>query len=88
MSEFGATSDVRFTSGSVISQGGTSIAYDRAGRGPVVILVGGASLDWWHDTARAVVDALPDGSYAIVEGQTHDVDPEVLAQVLSEFLLA
>lgn len=52
------------------------------------VFVGGASLDWWHDTARAVVDALPDGSYEIVEDQTHDVNPEILAPVLSKFFLA
>lgn len=69
---------------------GAPVPVDRLARTPVParVFVGGASLDWWHDTARAVVDALPNGSYEVVENQTHDVDPEVLAPVLSEFFLA
>lgn len=54
---------------------------------PVRVIVGGASLDWWHKTAHAVVEALPNGLYETLDNQTHDVDPEILAPVLSKFFV-
>ncbi|PKA43583.1 hypothetical protein N2599_28035 (plasmid) [Rhizobium sullae] len=52
---------------------------------PVRVIVVGASLDWWHKTADAVVEALPNGSYETLDNQSHDVAPEILAPVLSKF---
>ncbi|MFG6298079.1 MULTISPECIES: alpha/beta fold hydrolase [Streptomyces] len=52
---------------------------------PLLALAGGASDGWWHEAARAIADAAPDGSYRILEGQTHMVEPGVLAPVLTEF---
>jgi hypothetical protein len=52
---------------------------------PVRVIVGGASLDWWHKTAHAVVEALQKGSYETLENQTHD--PEILAPVLRKFFV-
>ncbi|GAA2593695.1 MULTISPECIES: alpha/beta fold hydrolase [Streptomyces] len=53
---------------------------------PLLVLAGGASDGWWHEAARAVADAAPDGTYSTVDGQTHRVEPGVLAPVLAEFL--
>jgi pimeloyl-ACP methyl ester carboxylesterase len=38
--------------------------------------------------ARFVADAVPDAQYRALEGQTHDVKPEVLVPVLVEFFAA
>ncbi|MET7323477.1 alpha/beta hydrolase [Streptomyces sp. NPDC005549] len=53
---------------------------------PLLVLAGGASDAWWHETARAIARAAPDGRYGTVAGQTHMVEPGVLAPVLAEFL--
>ncbi|MFE0946487.1 alpha/beta fold hydrolase [Streptomyces mutabilis] len=52
---------------------------------PLLALAGGASDAWWHEAARAIADAAPDGRYGTVEGQTHMVEPGMLAPVLTEF---
>jgi pimeloyl-ACP methyl ester carboxylesterase len=53
---------------------------------PLLVLAGGASDAWWHETARAIAQAAPEGRYGTVAGQTHRVEPGVLAPVLTEFL--
>jgi len=55
---------------------------------PTLVIDGGASFDWMRDTAQALADTIPDGQHRTMEGQTHDVAPEVLAPVLKEFFLA
>ncbi|MFI2434876.1 alpha/beta fold hydrolase [Streptomyces sp. NPDC018693] len=52
---------------------------------PVLALAGGASPDWMREATRAVAEALPEGTYRVLEGQTHMVDPDVVAPVLREF---
>jgi hypothetical protein len=37
------------------------------------------------ETAHALAEALPHGEVRILEGQSHDVDPSILAPVLEEF---
>jgi hypothetical protein len=37
------------------------------------------------EAARAVADAVPQGTYRLLEDQTHRVDPHALAPVLAEF---
>ncbi|MEU4146651.1 alpha/beta fold hydrolase [Streptomyces parvulus] len=53
---------------------------------PLLALAGGASDAWWHEAARAVAEAAPNGTYGTVAGQAHMVEPGVLAPVLTEFL--
>ncbi|MFE7932561.1 alpha/beta fold hydrolase [Streptomyces sp. NPDC057456] len=53
---------------------------------PVLAVAGEASPPWLREATRAVADAVPDGAYRALEGQTHMVDPNVLAPVLAEFL--
>jgi pimeloyl-ACP methyl ester carboxylesterase len=55
---------------------------------PALVLAGRASPPRLTDAARQVADALPNGRLTTLEGQTHDVDPEVLAPVLAEFFTA
>ena len=52
---------------------------------PTLVMAGDASFPWMSDTARALADTLPDGHVRILEGQSHDVAPDVMAGVLTEF---
>ncbi len=52
---------------------------------PTLVLNGSASPAFMHDAAQAVADALPQGQHRTLEGQAHDVSPEVLAPVLVTF---
>lgn len=52
---------------------------------PVLSAAGGDSPPWLREAARAVAEAAADGTYRVLEGQTHMVDPNVLAPVLAEF---
>jgi pimeloyl-ACP methyl ester carboxylesterase len=55
---------------------------------PVLAVAGGASPEWMREGTRAVAEAAPKGSYRVLEGQTHMVDPTALAPVLTEFFAA
>ena len=52
---------------------------------PTLVIAGGASPAFMHNAAQAVALALPNAQRRTLEGQTHDVAPEVLAPVLVEF---
>jgi hypothetical protein len=52
---------------------------------PTIVLDGRASFDWMATTAQALVDVLPAGQRRTLEGQAHDVDPNVLAPIMKEF---
>jgi pimeloyl-ACP methyl ester carboxylesterase len=52
---------------------------------PTLVMDGGASPAFMHNAAQAVAHALPNAKLRTLEGQTHDVTPEVLAPVLVEF---
>jgi pimeloyl-ACP methyl ester carboxylesterase len=52
---------------------------------PTLVLTGGASPPWLHDTARAMVGLLPEGRHRVLEGQEHNVAPEAIAPALEEF---
>ena len=51
----------------------------------VLVVDGGASPAWLREAARAVAEALPQGTYRTLDGQTHEVAPHALAPVLAEF---
>ncbi len=53
---------------------------------PALVVDGGDSPAWMRDTARRVAALLPAGTHRTLDGQTHDVAPEVLAPVLADFL--
>jgi pimeloyl-ACP methyl ester carboxylesterase len=54
-------------------------------KAPTVVIAGGADMPWMRDSAAALADAIPAGETRFLDGQGHDVDPEVLAPVLKDF---
>jgi pimeloyl-ACP methyl ester carboxylesterase len=52
---------------------------------PTLVMAGGASPAFMQEAAQAVARALSNARLRTLAGQTHDVDPEVLAPVLVEF---
>jgi pimeloyl-ACP methyl ester carboxylesterase len=52
---------------------------------PVLVGDGGASPAWIRNAAEALAAALPNATRETFEGQTHSVDPRVLAPVIIEF---
>jgi pimeloyl-ACP methyl ester carboxylesterase len=52
---------------------------------PVLVADGGASDAWMHNGAEALARVLPHASRQTLEGQTHMVDPKVLAPVIIGF---
>jgi pimeloyl-ACP methyl ester carboxylesterase len=52
---------------------------------PVVVADGGASDAWILHAADALAKVLPNASRQTLEGQTHMVDPKVLAPIIIEF---
>ena len=57
-------------------------------RVPTLVIDGGASPAFMHNAAQVVAHALPNAKLRTLEGQTHDVAPEVLAPVLEKFFAA
>jgi len=53
---------------------------------PALVMSGDAGLPFMPETARVLSQAIPQGQLRILEGQTHAVDPAVIAPVLTEFL--
>jgi pimeloyl-ACP methyl ester carboxylesterase len=47
---------------------------------------GDAAPPWMGEAIRALVGAIPGARHRVLQGQTHDVDPKVLAGALFEFL--
>lgn len=54
---------------------------------PALVMAGSASPPAMTEAARTVAEALPEGRYRELGGQTHDVAPEAVAAALREFLL-
>ena len=52
---------------------------------PTIVLAGGASFPFMIETAEALSKALPAGQTRTLEGQSHDVAPEVIGPALREF---
>ncbi len=52
---------------------------------PTLVMNGGAGYPFMHETAQALGEAIPNAQVRTLEGQTHDVDVDVLAPVLMEF---
>ena len=52
---------------------------------PALVMAGDASLPFMPDAARVLSQALPQGQLRTLEGQTHEVNPDVLAPVLADF---
>jgi hypothetical protein len=52
---------------------------------PTLVMDGGASPEWMHHGADALAAILPAASRRTLAGQTHAVDPAVLAPALADF---
>jgi len=57
-------------------------------RVPTLVLAGGASYPFMHDTARTLSTVIPHAQLRILDGQRHEVSTEVLAPALVEFFHA
>ena len=55
---------------------------------PALVMAGDAGLPFMPRTARALSNAMPQGRLQILAGQTHDVQPGVLAPILVDFFLS
>ena len=55
---------------------------------PTLVIDGGESREWRRNTAQIVADLLPQGRRLTMDGQPHDVDPEVLGPIVAEFIAA
>ena len=55
---------------------------------PTLVMYGDASFPFMGETARTLAQAIPHAQLRTLAGQTHEVSPEVLAPVLTEFLAA
>lgn len=52
---------------------------------PVLVMDGGASPPFMREAAKSVASKLQNATYQTLQGQTHDVDPGVLAPILIQF---
>jgi pimeloyl-ACP methyl ester carboxylesterase len=52
---------------------------------PVLVMDGGDSEAWMHNSARSLAQILPKAQYRTLAAQTHAAAPEVIAPVLIEF---
>ena len=53
---------------------------------PTLVMDGGESPPWTHNTCRSLIALLPDVQYRTLEGQDHAASPEAVAPALEEFL--
>ena len=55
---------------------------------PTLVIYGGAGPEWSRNAAEAIIERLPNAERQTLQGQFHDLTPEVLTSVLAEFFLA
>jgi hypothetical protein len=53
---------------------------------PALVIDGGESRDWRRNTAQVVAELLPGGRRLTMAGQPHDVEPDVLGPIVTEFI--
>lgn len=58
----------------------------RAIRVPTLVLAGGASPDFFRDTAARLAELLPDGRCTVLDGADHGAPAEVVAPVVADFV--
>ena len=70
-----------------LRQGGT-LPEDlvRAVTVPTLVIGGGASPDFFRDTASRIASLLPGAKYVMLEGQDHGAAPEFVAPVVADFV--
>jgi pimeloyl-ACP methyl ester carboxylesterase len=72
-----------------IERGGT-VPTDmvRAIQVPTLVLAGGASPDFFRDTATRIAALLSNGRCEVLDGEGHDARPERVARVVGAFIAA
>ena len=55
---------------------------------PTLVMDGGASFPFMHTTAMTLANAMPNAQQRTLEGQTHEVQSDVIAPVLIDFFKA
>ncbi|WP_066517591.1 alpha/beta fold hydrolase [Curtobacterium ammoniigenes] len=55
-------------------------------RTPTLVIVGSDSPDWMKHAVQAVVEHVPGAAHTVLQNQTHDVEPDVIAPVAAAFL--
>jgi pimeloyl-ACP methyl ester carboxylesterase len=60
-------------------------ADDLSSTGSQALIMAGGQIPWMRSGAQALTDALPNATYRSLDGQGHNVAPEVIAPVLIEF---
>jgi pimeloyl-ACP methyl ester carboxylesterase len=55
---------------------------------PTLVIAGGASPDFFRQTAARVAELLPDGRLLVIEGADHGAPAEVVAPVVADFVTA
>ena len=55
---------------------------------PTLVIVGGASPDFFRDTGTRVAELLPDGMLTVLDGHDHGAPADVVAPVVARFLTA
>jgi pimeloyl-ACP methyl ester carboxylesterase len=70
--------------------GDYSVPVDRAKlvAAPTLVIVGGASFPFMQETAETLAKTFPNGEIRTLEGQSHDVAPQVIAPALTEFFIS
>ncbi|MGH2788244.1 MAG: alpha/beta fold hydrolase [Actinomycetota bacterium] len=70
-----------------VTRGGTiPEALVRAISIPTLVIAGGASPDFFRDTAARIAELLPNGKSAVLEGHDHGAPPDVVVPMVAEFL--
>jgi pimeloyl-ACP methyl ester carboxylesterase len=72
--------DVRLT-----ARGPARLEQAKALKTTTLVIEGEASPPWMREPLRTLAKAMPDATLRTLEGQTHDVDPKVLARTIEEF---
>jgi hypothetical protein len=55
---------------------------------PTLLMAGAESPSFLQDAAKSLAQVLPNGQHRILEGQTHDIVPSVVAPLVKEFFLS
>jgi pimeloyl-ACP methyl ester carboxylesterase len=55
---------------------------------PTLVISGGASPEFFRDTAARITEILPNGTHAVLDGQDHGAPADVVAPVVADFLSA
>ncbi|HEX6236376.1 MAG TPA: alpha/beta hydrolase [Acidimicrobiales bacterium] len=53
---------------------------------PTLVIAGGASPDFFRDTAARLAELLPDSTHTVLDGHDHGAPAEVVAPVVADFL--